>query len=187
MAQVRIHSFSIGPEALASPIASVELADFTGGAFIPVRHPGDLQSVVDVISFSNLEDVKLRNATTGIRAYPFRISLDGSWGGFLQIVQGENLVEISAVSADGIQAIETLRFFHELDAPKTSIPKNLAVRHNRLLEDCLRDIKHQRVAAEEEHAEKIRGELLLEIERERTKARRRAAQQRRELRLEVEE
>ena len=186
-ARVRIHSFAIGPEALASPIASVELADFTGGSFIPVRHPGELQAVVDAISFTNLEDVTLRSATTDLHAHPFRISPDGSWGGFLKVVPGLNLVEIAARSADGIQTVETLRLIHEPSAEKESIPRKFGVRYNRLLEDCLHDLKQQRAAAEQEHGEKVRGELLLEIDRERTKARQRAAEQRKELKLEVED
>jgi hypothetical protein len=56
-----------------------------------------------------------------------------------------------------------------------------------LLEDCLRNLKQLRVAAEQEQGEKVRKELLLEIGRERAKARKRAAEQRKQLELEVEE
>jgi hypothetical protein len=185
-AHVRIHSFAIGPEALGSPIASVELADYTGGSFIPVRHPGELEAVVDAMSFANLENVTLRSATTGDDARPFRVTADGSWGGFLKMVPGLNTIEIAARSADGSEAVETLRLIHEPAAVANPIPRDLGLRHNRLLEDCLRDLKQMRVAAEQEHAEKVRGELLLEIEEERAKARQRAAEQRKQLKLEVE-
>jgi hypothetical protein len=186
-ARVRIHSFAIGSEVLASPIASVELADLTGGSFIPVRHPGELQAVVDAISFSSLEDVSLRSMTTGAHAYPFRISPDGNWGGFLKMAPGLNLIEIAARSADGIRAVETLQLIHEPAATKPSVPREFGVLHNHLLEDCLRDIQQLRAAAEREHAEKIREALMLEIRRERAKARQRAAEQRKELKLEVED
>jgi hypothetical protein len=186
-AGLRIHSFAIGPEALEGPIASVELADLTGGSFIPVRHPGELSAVVEAISFANLEDVKLRSATTGDSARPFRVTADGSWGGFLKMVPGVNVVEISARSTDGVEAIETLQFVHEPAAEPNPIPSDLGIRHNRLLEDCLRDLKQVRVATEREHGEKVRKELLLEIGRERAKARARAAEQRKQLKLEVED
>jgi hypothetical protein len=186
-AGLRIHSFAIGPEALAGPIASVELADITGGSFIPVRHPGELSAVVDAISFANLEDVKLRNATTGDDAHPFRVTADGSWGGFLKMVPGVNVIEISARSTDGVEAIETLHVIHEPTADPNPIPSDLGIRHNRLLEDCLRDLKQVRVATEREHADKVRKELLIEIGHERAKARERAAEQRKQLQLEVED
>jgi hypothetical protein len=185
-AGIRIHSFAIGSEALAGPIASVELADMTGGSFIPVRHPGELSAVVDALNFANLEDVILRSETTGNPADPFRVTADGSWGGFVKVVPGSNTIQISARSTDGVEAVEVLNIVHEPAAQPLSIPADLGVRHNRLLEDCLRDLKQLRVVAEKEQAEKVRKELLLEIGRERAKARERAAEQRKQLELEVE-
>ena len=186
-AGIRIHSFAIGSEALAGPIASVELADMTGGSFIPVRHPGELSAVVEALNFANLEDVKLRSETTGDAADPFRVTADGSWGGFVKMVPGSNTVRISARSTDGVEAIEALHVIHEPAAQPLSIPEDLGIRHNRLLEDCLRNLKQLRVVAEREQAEKVRKELLLEIGRERAKARERAAEQRKQLELEVED
>ena len=43
------------------------------------------------------------------------------------------------------------------------------------------------MAAEREQAQKVRKELLIEIDRERAKARQRAAEQRKQLKLEVED
>ncbi len=186
-AGIRIHSFAIGPEALAGPIASVELADMTGGSFIPVRHPGELSAVVDALNFANLEDVVLRNETTRKEANPFRVTADGSWGGFVKMVPGSNTIAISARSTDGIEAIEVVHLIHEPAAQPLPVPTDLGVRHNRLLEDCLRDLKQLRVAAEREQGEKVRKELLLEIGRERAKARKRAAEQRKQLELQVDE
>jgi Mg-chelatase subunit ChlD len=186
-AGIRIHSFAIGSEALAGPIASVELADMTGGSFIPVRHPGELSAVVDALNFANLEDVILRSATTGNAADPFRMTADGSWGGFVKMVPGANTVQISARSTDGVETIKVLHIVQEPTAQPLPVPADLGVRHNRLLEDCLRDLKKLRVAAERDQAEKVRKELLLEIGRERAKARKRAAEQRKQLELEIEE
>jgi hypothetical protein len=186
-AGIRIHSFAIGPEALEGPIASVELADMTGGSFIPVRHPGELSAVVDALNFANLDEVILRSETTGDAAEPFRVTADGSWGGFVKLVPGSNNVQISARSTDGIDAVKRLHIVHEPGAQPPSIPADLGIRHNRLLEDCLRNLKQLRVAAEEDQAEKVRKELLLEIGQERAKARKRAAEQRKQLELEIEE
>jgi len=185
-AGIRIHSFAVGPDALEGPIASVELADMTGGSFVPVRHPGELAAVVDALNFANLEGVRLRSETTGKEADPFRVTADGSWGGFVKLMPGSNIVQISARSTDGIESTRELHVVNESTAKAPTVPADLAIRHNRLLEDCLRDLKQARVAAEKEHAEKVRKELLLEIGKERAKARKRAAEQRKQLELEVE-
>ena len=103
------------------------------------------------------------------------------------MVPGINVVEISARATDGAEGLETLKVVYEPAAEAAPIPHDLGIRHNRLLEDCLRNLKQLRVAAETEHAEKVRKDLLIEIDRERKKARRRAAEQRKQLELEVEE
>ncbi|MBW2576905.1 MAG: VWA domain-containing protein [Deltaproteobacteria bacterium] len=186
-AGIRIHSFAIGPEALAGPIASVELADMTGGSFIPVRHPGELSAVVEALNFANLEEVILQSDTTGNPADPFRVTADGSWGGFVKMVPGSNTIRISARSTDGIEAVKRLHVIHEPVAQPLSVPADLGLRHNRLLEDCLRNLKQVRVEVEKVQAEKVRKELLLEIGKERAKARKRAAEQRKQLELEIED
>jgi hypothetical protein len=186
-AGIRIHSFAIGPEALAGPIASVELADMTGGSFIPVRHPGELSAVVDALNFANLEEVILQSETTGNPADPFRVTADGSWGGFVKMVPGSNTIRISARSTDGIEAVKRLHVIHEPVAQPLSVPADLGLRHNRLLEDCLRNLKQVRVEVEKVQAEKVRKELLLEIGKERAKARKRVAEQRKQLELEIED
>jgi hypothetical protein len=186
-ARVRIHSFAIGPKALEGPIAAVEMAARTDGYFTPVRHPGDLVDVVEQVSFANLDEVRVRSLTTGEEAKPFRSSADGSWGGFVKIEPGKNRIEIRARAADGTEASRVLEVRVEPEAESPPIPKDLVVQRNRLLEECLRDVKRVRLTAEEERAEQIRKELMVEIERERAQALERAAEQRKKLEIDVEE
>jgi hypothetical protein len=184
---VRIHSFAIGPEALDGPIAALEMAQRTGGFFIPVRHPGDLQKAVEEVSFTRVRAIDLRNATTGDRARAFRATADGGWAGLVPAVPGMNRLDVVARSDDGTRVRRQLAVFVEASQAETPVPPDLAARRNRLLEDCLRDSKRSRKKTELRHAEAIRRELKVEIERERSKASRRAAEQRRELQLELEE
>jgi Mg-chelatase subunit ChlD len=183
---VRIHSFAIGPEALDAPIAALEMAQRTGGFFTPVRHPSDLQNAVEAVSFTRVRAVALRNATTGNRARALRVSADGGWAGLVPATPGLNRLDIVARSDDGTRVQRQLAVFVEASQAETPVSPDLAPRRNRLLEDCLRDSKRSRKKLELRHAEAIRQELQVEIERERSKASRRAAEQRRELRLEVE-
>ena len=61
-AGVRIDSFAIGPEALAGPLSTVEMASITEGLFTPVRHPGSLVRSMSLVSFARVESLTVRNA-----------------------------------------------------------------------------------------------------------------------------
>ncbi len=184
-ANIRIHSFAIGPDALEGPVATVEMAQRTDGFFTPVRHPGDLVNVVESVSFANLEGVQLKSLTTGEPADLFRTTADGSWAGFVRMESGENELEIRAVASDGREEVRKVTLTMADGAPDLPVPPELIVARNRLLEDCLQSIKEVRMSAEQERAEQVRKDLLVEIERERAQARERAAQQRKALQLEV--
>jgi Mg-chelatase subunit ChlD len=182
---IRIHTFAIGPEALAGPIATVELAARTQGYFIPVRDPGGLVDVVEAVHFPDLHDVVVRSATTGAPAHPFRSDADGNFSGLVAAEPGENRIEVVARADDGTAARREITVRLDPAAPPIAIPDELAADRNALLEECLREMQDQRMQAEREQAERVRRELLVEIEREREKARARAAEQRKQLRLEV--
>jgi hypothetical protein len=184
---IRIHSFAIGPEALEGPIATVEMARRTGGYFTPVRHPGMLSEAVETVDFANLDEVTVRNAGNGKPAEPFRLTADGAFSGFLPLDAGKNSIEVKARADDGTRAERTISVSLDPNAPEASIPEDLLVHRNRLLEECLRNLKQLRVAAEREAAEKVRKDLMVEIEKERAKARERAAEQRKRLELGVED
>jgi hypothetical protein len=189
-ANIRIHSFAIGPEALAGPIAAVEMASRTHGYFVPVRKPGDLVDIVEQVSFANIEKVTLEQAKTRVEAKPFRITADGSWAGFLALEPGANTILATAVAEEGAKAerrIEVSRVDKPADATEPDLPVDLVVQRNRLLEDCLLIARQQRLDAERERNEEIRRALQVEIEREREKARERADQQRKQLDLEGED
>ena len=186
-ADIRIHSFAIGPEALAGPIAAVEMASRTRGYFTPVRKPGDLVDIVEEVSFADIEKVTLVQEKTRVEARPFRITADGSWAGFLALEPGANPIRATAVAEEGASAERRIEV-SLVDQPEQEpeLPVGLVVQRNRLLEDCLLIARQQRLDRERERNEEIRKALQVEIERERKKARERADQQRKQLELEGE-
>src|SRR5262245_40687164 len=186
-ANVRIHSFAIGPDALDGPVATVEMASRTDGCFTPARHPRALVEVVEEVSFANLENVTLRNLTRKQDAAFFRSTADGAWSGLLELNPGKNVIEVLAKATDGTHSSRTLEVMMEPGAPAPAVPDELASQRNWLLEECLREVKKVRMSAEQERAEQVRKDLTVEIERERAKARERADEQRKRLKLEVEQ
>jgi hypothetical protein len=184
-AEVRVHTFAIGPEALDGPVTTIEMASRTGGYFTPVRHPGDLMEVIDSVTFSNIESLSVRNATTEEPATQLEISADGSFAALVPLELGRNRIEIVARTADGSETREERTVAYAPGAPRIELPPQLLAQRNRLLEQRLVEIKRGRIDAEREAAEQVRRELRLEIEREREQAALRAERQRKELRLEV--
>ena len=184
---IRIHSFAIGPEALDAPVAAVEMARRTGGYFTPVRHPGMLSDAIEMVDFANIKEVVVRNATNGKLASPFRLTADGAWSGFLALEKGANQVQVDAHADDATSAQRAISVRLDPNAPDAPIPQDLMVHRNRLLEECLRNLKQVRVGVEQEAADKARKDLLLEIEKERAKAKQRAEEQTKRLELGVED
>ncbi len=175
---VRIHSFALGPEALAGPIAPVEMAAITDGLFTPVRHPGELARFVDTVRFAAVDEVVARNATSGQPAHQVRLHADGAWEALVPLEPGENRLEIVA-RADDRQRREEIVVVHEPAAAGPPIPAELVARRGQLLRGRLE-------ALERERMQRIRKELVIEIERERTAAVERARRMRKKLRIEVE-
>jgi hypothetical protein len=185
-ADVRIHSFAIGPKALKRPIAPVEMAARTDGVFTPVRHPAELSDVIEQVRFVDLESVEVRNLTTGISAQQVAMNADGSWTALVALEAGENQIEALAQATDGRRVARKLSLHYAPGSPDPYMPRELVSQRNRLLEQRLVELKRERLQAERDHAERTRRELLLEIDRERTEAQERADEQRKSLELEVE-
>lgn len=183
-AGIRVHSFAIGPEALAGPIAAVEMARRTRGSFTPVRSPGDLVRAAEEVELASIEEVTLWNETRGEAARLFRLGRDGSWAGLIALDPGPNRLRVRARSAAADEAERFLDVHYAPAAPHPPLPGEFALAYNRLLEDCLQQTRGLRVEAERDRAEQIRHKLQLEIEAERARARQRAEEQRKQLELE---
>lgn len=177
-AGVRIHSFAIGPEALAGPISTVEMASITDGFFTPVRDPGRLVQFIDGVSFANIAKVEVENTTSGERAYHTRVHADGSWDALVPLRTGRNQLEVRAQASDGAMATARVTVAYAPGSASPFIPAELLSKHNELLEMRLQQLRSVRIEA-------LRQELAREIEVERAAALERAAQQRKELELEA--
>jgi len=186
-ADVQIHTFAIGPEALDGPIACVQLAAYTGGYFTPVSSPGDLPAVVDTVNFANLETLEIRNVTNGESATETIMNADGSFGALVPVQPGLNRLEVVAKATDGTSTKAEVTVSYAPGAPSTTLPRELVAMRNRLLERRLIAIKRGRIETERVAAEEARKELEIKIKSEREKAESDAERQRRSLRIEPKE
>ena len=132
--KVKIHSFAIGPEALDGPVAVVEMAARTGGYFTPVRRPGDLVSVIENVSFANIDEITVRNLTTGEPASELITSADGSFSALVPVQHGRNRIRVLARANDGSDATAEVTVDYVPGVKTRTLPRELMGQRNRLLE-----------------------------------------------------
>ena len=177
-AGVRIHAFAMGPEALEGPVAAVEMAAITEGLFTPVPDPGRLSEFVDAMRVADIEEVAVRNTSSGEAAHEVQLHADGSWEALVPLQVGKNLLEVRASSSRGDEARATLLVHYAPGSARGALPAELLAKYNRLLQ-------HRLIALGAQQRERMRRELVLEIQREREGALERAEAQRKELGLRV--
>jgi len=183
-ARIRVSTVAIGPLALEGPVAAVEIAERTGGAFIPVRDTADLLEAIREVRIAEPVRVELTNRSSGEKARAFRMSPGGSWGGFVPLAPGDNRIEVVARARTGREVRRTLTATLDDTAPAAAVPREYDFLGSGAFGGCLRNVKRVDLSAEELRLQQVRRQLLLEMERERVKARQRAARQRKQLELE---
>jgi len=104
---VRVHTFAIGKEAAERPRAAVEVAEASGGGFTAVRDPGDLGKLLGEVKFASIEELRIRNRTSGLEAVDQLHNADGTYAALVPVQEGLNTIEVMAQSTDGsIERVE---------------------------------------------------------------------------------
>jgi hypothetical protein len=185
-AGVRIHSFGIGPEAMEGPVSLIEMSERTHGIFTPVKNPGELTDVIEQVNFANIDEITVKNLTTGKPADVERAKADGSFGALVPLQSGKNKLEVYARANDGAESRADITVVYAPGTQDPVLPVELITLENQLLEQKLIELRRGRVEAERAQAEEVRKELALQIDKERAAAQERAAQQRKELQIEID-
>lgn len=114
-AGISINTYAIGPGALQYPRVVTEMARMTVGTYTPVRNPGDIVTLLQGVTFADVEDVVLTNLTTGELSTDVSLAPDGSFTGFVPVREGRNRIRISALASDGSRGSVELEFDFERD------------------------------------------------------------------------
>ena len=184
---IRIDTYAIGPDSLSHPVVTVEMAHVTQGNFTPVRHPKDLMAVFESANFAEIAELQITNKTTRQKATHVIKNADGSFSALVPMKPGMNTIEVYARATDGMSSRKRIRLKYVESAGPQVLDARLMAQRNRLLENQLLELKRRRLEIQTERDEKVRQELMIEIERERQAAFEKAREQRRELEIEVEE
>jgi hypothetical protein len=112
-AGITINTYALGPAALQYPRVVTEMARMTLGTYTPVHSPGDIVTLLQGVTFADVEDVVLTNLTTGEFSSDVRLAPDGSFTGFVPVREGRNRVRVSALASDGTRGSVELEFDFE--------------------------------------------------------------------------
>jgi hypothetical protein len=112
-AGISINTYALGQAALQYPRVVTEMARMTVGTYSPVQNPGDIVTLLQGVSFADVEDVVLTNLSTGEFSTDVRLAPDGSFTGFVPVREGKNRVRISALASDGSRGSVELEFDFE--------------------------------------------------------------------------
>ena len=100
-AGIKVHVFALGEEALSYPRAAIGVAKESGGIYTPVVRPVDVLAVLDNISVVGVDFVQVLNQTNGQKASHLRLGADGFFSSAVPVVEGRNVIEVSARASDG--------------------------------------------------------------------------------------
>lgn len=100
-AGVTLNTYALGPGALTYPESVTEMARVTNGVYTPVQNPGEIVTLIEGVTFADVEDVVLANVTTGELSTDVRLHPDGTFEGYVPVREGENHVRVSALASDG--------------------------------------------------------------------------------------
>jgi hypothetical protein len=173
-------------DAVQEPLAALEIAARTGGAFYPVRDAGSLPALAELVGLESVPELEVRNATTGAAPLQQRIGPDGRFDAVLPLVAGENRIEVRARSQAGLESTRELTVRWAEGARSPALPPRLEARREALRAEELTKVSSRVDALERQAAARTRARLLEEMARERAAARSSAAEQRRALALEAD-
>jgi hypothetical protein len=161
---IRINVFELGKNIVSrskSPWLK-RMAKRTGGRHVSLERPGEIVGALQTTPLSMVDRVKVRNRTTGAETPRIATAIDGSFYAEIPLAEGSNQIHVEALLDDGGA--------HEKNFVVAFVPGTPTDE----LEQELESLRSQNAAL----LERIRGDLLNEMEERRR-------QQRRELELTV--
>jgi hypothetical protein len=166
-AGVRVDTFAIGHEANEDPSVPRALARQTGGVFTAVFSPSELVAHFEKMRLTRLARVDVRNRTAGKDAQHVVLEPDGEFAALVELVDGENIIEIAGRASDGSTA-RTTRIVHQVRGGRTpALSPRLAKWRTRVLENQLELVRTKRIDLETAQGEEVLEDLAREMEQAR--------------------
>jgi hypothetical protein len=138
---VQVYTLAFGEDAREEPGVLRDIAELTGGRYIKVLDPVRVLDDLATVEFVKPGGLTILNLTTGEAARAIRVFTDGSFDGFVNLVAGENRVEVAALGPDGERVRVERAVFYE--KPETQTPED-----RRRAARILVELRHRRAETE---------------------------------------
>jgi hypothetical protein len=100
-ADIRIHSFGLGPEAARGRDVLDLMSRLSKGSLTEIERPGEVLFHLPAVELSEVAEVKIENETSRQAGRAIRLLADGSFDGFVSLVAGRNELRITSVGIGG--------------------------------------------------------------------------------------
>jgi hypothetical protein len=171
LADVRIDSFAIGVDANQQPSVLESLSAATGGRFTAVLQPAELVSHFEHMRVTSIEEVAVRNRTTGTPAEQLLVESDGRFAAVVDLKEGENVVELTARETGGNTAVRLLMLSLAREGKPPTLYPRWAQARTRMLENELASMREKNIELEAQAAREIREWMRQEAAEARERAR----------------
>jgi hypothetical protein len=163
---IRINAFELGRNVVSRSKSFwlKRMASRTGGRHVGLERPGEIVAALQSTPLSMVDRVKVRNHTTGAETRRIATAIDGSFYAEIPLEEGANRIEVEALLDDGASEDESFVVAYVPGAPTDELERQLA------------SLRSENAAL----LDRVRGELLKEMEQRR-------GQQRRDLELTVKD
>jgi hypothetical protein len=122
---IRIDTFAIGEDVLSEPVVPREIARVSAGVFTPIRGTSDVPAAIGAAYLSGVEDVVIRNETTGQKTTQILRRPYGSFAALVPAAEGENRIEVHALLREGWpEAAQTLTVRFDPNAEESLSPRS---------------------------------------------------------------
>jgi hypothetical protein len=110
---VRIFSFALGPHEIEEGDVFARMATVSGGRLVRVEEPGNVVHELPQIDLADIAEVTIQNETSGRGARATRVFPDGSFDAYVLLVEGENVLRVTATGRRGGRHSEVRRVLFE--------------------------------------------------------------------------
>ncbi|MCP5056010.1 MAG: VWA domain-containing protein [bacterium] len=161
-AGISINAYALGPAALRYPKVMTEISRVSLGTYTPVQRPGQIVTLLQGITFANVEDIVFTNLTTGDFSSDVRLSPDGGFTGFVPVAEGTNRVRVTALATDGTRG--SVEF--DLQFARATLPDRDAMAELDRIRKQNKELEIRRMDMEiEAFRDEQRKQLEIEVER----------------------
>lgn len=164
---IRINVFAMGRNVVTRDVSDAlhRVVARSNGRLVELRDPGDIVSILRTTPFSYVDRVKLVNRTRGLESEYISTGIDGSFYGEIDLIEGDNRIEVVALLHDDRRASKNFRIAYLRVPPEIELEKRLGEirRENEGLIEQIRERLASQMEDQRREKRRPRQEKIVEV------------------------